>query len=278
MTKALALFAEGLRLAPWLPDAEVRRTRLLDELSLRLRDGGWGYEFDVQTRWGFYPAGSPNVIVTAFVGEALAGAGRACPPRVREWLSSEMLHPEGFLRYVPGNDALVHNANLLGARTLWRCGGDPELVRVAVHASLDRQRRDGTWPYGEGRGLEWIDNFHTAYVLLALHDLLAVVPEASDALERGVAAWGERCFAADGTPYYYADRPGPVDIHNIATAVHASWVLPGNHKRHLAPGAIHALLLRQRRDGAFVAATRGTPYMRWNQAHAYLALAEVSNG
>ena len=30
----------------------------------------WGYEFDVQTRWAFYPRGTPNIIVTTFVAHA----------------------------------------------------------------------------------------------------------------------------------------------------------------------------------------------------------------
>ena len=31
----------------------------------------WGYPWDVQTRWSFYPAGSPNVVVTAFAASGL---------------------------------------------------------------------------------------------------------------------------------------------------------------------------------------------------------------
>ena len=31
----------------------------------------WGYPFDVQTRWSFYPAGSPNVVVTSFAVQGL---------------------------------------------------------------------------------------------------------------------------------------------------------------------------------------------------------------
>ena len=33
-------------------------------------DRAWGYEFDVQTRWSFYPARTPNIIVTTFVANA----------------------------------------------------------------------------------------------------------------------------------------------------------------------------------------------------------------
>ena len=44
-------------------------------------DVAWGYPFDVQTRWSFYPAGSPNVVVTSFAVQGLldgaAGADQA---------------------------------------------------------------------------------------------------------------------------------------------------------------------------------------------------------
>jgi hypothetical protein len=275
MTKALALFATGLHAAPHLPDAATRREHLLSEILRRARSGGWGYEFDVQTRWGFYPAGSPNIIVTAFAIEALAASERAVPTEVADWLYAEMWHGD-FIRYVPGNDSLVHNANVLGACAWWRAGGPIDAIRTAVLTTVGHQRPDGTWPYGESQGLEWVDNFHTAYVLLALHELQGVVPEASDALRRGTQAWLDRCFASDGAPYYYADRAGPVDIHNIATAVRAlQRITTEPEAAQVRAGAMRALLSRQRPDGAFVSAPGKPAYMRWNQGHAYVALAEA---
>ena len=46
-------------------------------------DVAWGYPFDVQTRWSFYPAGSPNVVVTSFAVQGLlegAAAARSAAP------------------------------------------------------------------------------------------------------------------------------------------------------------------------------------------------------
>ena len=34
----------------------------------------WGYPWDTQTRWSYYPGGSPNVVATAFSANALAEA------------------------------------------------------------------------------------------------------------------------------------------------------------------------------------------------------------
>jgi hypothetical protein len=283
MTKTLALVAQALAVADWLPDAEKRRVALLDEIVTRLEaSGGWGYEFDVQTRWGFYPAGSPNIIVTAFAIEALRTSEPhldAVRSRVTDWLVNQMLQ-DGFIRYVPGSRVLIHNANLLGARALHRLAPGHPAVGEAVERTVSLQRADGTWPYGEGDGLEWIDGFHTAYVLAALSVLAEGLDDvkARLAVENGARAFAQHFFAAGLPSRYYLDRPGPVDVHNIATCVQVlSEVVPlVPEAAGRLPGAVEQLLALQGRDGAFRAHRGAAPYMRWNQAHACMALAEVT--
>ena len=277
MAKALALFCSGLARADFLPDATGRRRELARTLDSTRVDGAWGYEFDVQTRWAHYPAGSPNVIATSFVVEALRDSDMLRPSDAAlAWFEEHMLHPDGFVRYVPGNDILIHNANLLGARALQRLCPGHSFVPRAVETTLAARRPDGLWWYGEHPSLRWIDNFHTAYVLLALRDLEDLHPSFSTGWRDSVEAWARTCFDADGCPRYYAGRRGPIDVHNIATAVHALAAfasVPACHQ--LLPGALSVLLRLQRPDGAFRATRRQPPYMRWNQAHAFRALAEV---
>jgi hypothetical protein len=278
MAKALALFSSGLARADFLPDASARQRQLADDLARFRRSGAWGYEFDVQTRWAFYPAGTPNIIATAFVIEALNdGRLTAQDDLAIEWLIERMVHPAGFIRYVPGNDRLIHNANVLGARALHRLSpGHPAVARSVV-TTMERQRPDGLWRYGEGDGLDWVDNFHTAYVLLALRDLASAQSDIANGLARAVGAWADRCFEPDGTPRYYADRAGHRDVHNLSTAVHTLSVFAAEdeHCAELLPGAVSNLLACQRADGAFVASRTEPPYMRWNQAHAFRALSEI---
>ena len=38
----------------------------------------WGYPWDMQTRWSFYPAGSPNIVATAFASSGLLEAAGPC--------------------------------------------------------------------------------------------------------------------------------------------------------------------------------------------------------
>ena len=53
-------------------DAVPALTGALEATAGNLGGGAFGYEFDVQTRWAFYPAGSPNLIATVFVARGLA--------------------------------------------------------------------------------------------------------------------------------------------------------------------------------------------------------------
>ena len=75
IAKALGVFGSvGMRLAQ-AGDPDATRLGLL---ALELLDAdhtagdvAWGYPFDVQTRWSFYAAGSPNVVVTSFAVHGL---------------------------------------------------------------------------------------------------------------------------------------------------------------------------------------------------------------
>lgn len=210
----------------------------LDAADLaRSGSGGWGYEFDVQTRWAFYPAGSANLIATFFIGRGFALDGLVrCDPASDERFTDacaflvDRLFRAGeapFFAYTLMSDTLVHNANLLGAGLVAVAGaklGRDEWVRAGLAAALTTvaaQEEDGSWAYGAGKGLEWSDNFHTAY---NLDGLLLVWLATGDAvvraaLDRGVEHWVQDFFEPDGAPRYYPGKPYPYDIHSAGTAV-----------------------------------------------------------
>jgi hypothetical protein len=223
----------------------------MDTANGNTGDGSWGYEFDVQTRWAYYPAGTPNIIATFFAGRGLAEAGATFG--VPAWLdraqeaaayvtasladASDTNHP--FFTYTRTNPRLVHNANLLGAGFVAGMGslrGETDRLEMALKAAattIADQREDGSWPYGRGGGLRWCDNFHTAYDLDGL--LLLWLATGDDAvyraLSRGVVYWTEKFFGERGEPKYYPNRALPYDIHSAATAVDvasrlATWGFP----------------------------------------------------
>src|SRR4051794_5626742 len=190
--KALGIFGSvGLRCSRLVEDprpVDIARGALaLLDADRTAGDRGWGYHWDMQTRWSFYPAGSPNVVVTTFAASALLEAERDLGPadlgdRAREaarWAMDELwIEPEGYFAYHPGRPANIHNANLLGTWLIHTgLPGDAaarERVGRAVERTLDRQAPDGSWPYGEGPSLSWVDSFHTGYVLTCLARLSSV--------------------------------------------------------------------------------------------------------
>jgi hypothetical protein len=262
---------------------------------------GWGYHFDVQTRFFFYARGTPNTIATSFVAQALLDGcallndGRWREPAVRavNFLESRMLVDEGrrrFFRYVPDDTTLIHNANLLACAVLARAAAvadavvDRELVARAVEASLAAQRADGSWPYADAPGQGWVDNFHTGYVLESLATCLWLVPDALLQLEPGIDYWHERLFDADGRPRYTPSRARPLDAHCYAQAID-TWlaVAPWRPEAHARADRLARLLVSDLlAPSGFVYFRRGrrwphpVPFVRWSTAPAFRALSGLA--
>jgi hypothetical protein len=260
--------------------------------------GGFGYHFDVQTRFFSYPAGSPNTIATSFVAQglldgaellaadhALAAARRAAGFLVDEMLVAGSRGP--YFRYVPQDDKLIHNANLLACAVLLRlaeASGDDsfcEIAAPAVQTSLAAQRPDGSWPYSDWGGNEWVDNFHTGYVLESLAAVRAV-DGVQDALERGVEFWATRLFLDTGEPKYYPDSVYPLDAHCYAQAIDTWLSVPVEDGVERAE-RVAALLVRDmiRPDGSVVfqrgrLITNRARFVRWTSAPSFRALARLA--
>jgi hypothetical protein len=278
MAKALSLFARGYRRLPDVYDWERTGLPLIDELlDLRIPGEGWGYEFDVQTRWAFYPSGSSNIIVSSFVVEALFETGELARLDMDfwDWLERSMISHRGHVRYVPNSNHMIHNANVLGARTLLRSpvAHHHLLAATAIERTVADQRPDGSWPYGEDPSLGWIDNFHTVYVLEALRAAGQTGIDVQESLGLGIDYW-HRTFMTHDPPAYLADGTGPVDLHNLSTAVLPfSW--PEVAFGHSGSTTVCALLQYQRPNGEFRRSAWSPSFMRWANAHAFNALTSL---
>ena len=261
---------------------------------------GWGYHFDVETRFFAYRKGTPNVIATSFAAHALLDGlellgdsewGLAAI-EASDFLVQRLFHEDSrraYFRYVRAEEELVHNANLLGCSVVARTAaltGRVELETVAKRAlecSVQAQREDGSWPYAEGKGHDWVDNFHTAYVLEALEICKAMNPAMQEALERGLDYWERELFLPDGTPRYYAGRTLPIESHNYAQAIETWLAVSAWRPGALASAERAAAQLIERmmtRDGhvAFQRRrlwTNKVPFIRWTTAPSFRALARL---
>jgi hypothetical protein len=269
-----------------LRDDERVRTSLSWLKAARI-DGGWAYPFDVQTKTHFYPRSVPNVVCTAFAAQAFLDSGREDDIEVaREaatFCAQRLVVQDGGERwfgYHPGNRDLIHNANLLAAR-LCALAGDRDLAAEGVAASLRRQRADGSFPYGTGSRLAWVDGHHTGFVVECLHDILEAIPDGpvtEDAVLRATGFYREHLFRGDGLPRQAPERDFPVDAIAGAQGIR-TFAVVGDLAR-AARVARWMVANMRRADGTFVF-HRGrmlrtlVPYARWCDAPMASALATL---
>ena len=291
--------------------AEREARALLDNLlasRVETRGGGaaWGYDFDWQGRAFYAPRGTPTVVPTAFAARAFLEASqtldetahlevaRSCCRFILGDLPRAGRGDEVCFGYVPRVPTRIFNASLLAGETLGSVGratGEAELREWALRSAryaARRQRADGAWAYGEEPYQSWVDNFHTAFVLLSLERVSEDCAPEGDAeidaaLRRGYDFWLSRFFLPDGRPKYYEHSPYPADAHSAAAAVVALRGLcridpdSGTHAERIARWAIDNL--RDSRGFFYYQLRRfrtvRTPHMRWAQAWMLYALARL---
>jgi len=312
-SKGIALFALAA-LANYrrrkTTEAETEAHVLLDVLwQMRIPDhsgAAWGYNFAWQSRNFLAPQGTAMIVPTAFAARALIEAYEAfadnrylkiarsvCDFILRDLKRTDESDKLVCFSYSPLDSTQIFNASLLAGETLASVGAltrETDLCDLAVRAAryvVRRQREDGSWAYGGEPGQQWVDNFHTAYVLLSLRRIVkagnGAEADLNHALKRGYEFWRERFFLADGWPKYYHDSLYPADAHAAATAI-----ITLTELQELDRGAlplaekIAAWTIRNLRDrqGFFYYQrrrfyTNHTPYMRWTQAWMLYALGRL---
>ncbi len=295
--KTLGLFASAsIRL--WRVTADERfRAFAVDALDTLAGDRSageyaWGYPWDTQTRWSFYPAGSPNIVVTAFAAQALRDGAEAFgisgyaerARRSAEWVRSALWVPEArMFAYHEGSTTLIHNASMLGAALVRRLMPGDDASGEAVSTTLAAQAADGSWPYGAGAAnLGFVDSFHTGYVLNCL-TAFADHADVQAALSAGARYYVERFFDEQGRTLLWPGRPYPEDGHSAGTALST---LASLYRLGLTDlGRIELILSRVLRHvirGDHVVHRRGrhwrstVSYVRWCDGHVALGLAELA--
>jgi hypothetical protein len=301
---AVSAYATG----SFLP-AELQRDRLRETtrllLSMRLPDweeACWSYPFDTQSRVFFYAKTDPNTIATSFAGMALLDAFEATGEEelldsarsVARFLVANVPQtpdpPGARFGYLVGDQSPIHNANTHVCALLARLvahGEEASLnrIREGLSWTIERQRADGSWPYGEREDLDWVDNFHTGYVLDALRTCAdaSVDSRAEPAWRRGLDYWRANLFGEDGLPKYYDSEPYPIDAQCAAQGIQ-TLALASLHEPSCLDQAWKVfdwtMDNMRREDGLFYFQRRRywvnrVPHMRWAETCMYLALVHL---
>ena len=316
--KGLALFAlaELSRFrATKEPQHAKNARKLIDRLyetkiEGRTKDGrrttAFGYNFDWQSRVFYVPVGTPAIVPTAFASQAfveafssfgeekyLAAADEICGFILNDLNRPVETADEVCFSYTPVDQSVIYNASLFAGESLARVGaisGNTDYLEMAAKAArfvIRRQSENGSWQYGENASQKWVDNFHTAYVLLSLHRFSRAIPnlrsEISDVLLRGTDYWLDKFFLDDGTPKYYDSEIYPIDIHSAAVAIGTLCELKELDERMMpmAKKTAEWTVKNMRNERGFFYYQKRetrvleTPFIRWGQAWMAFALASL---
>lgn len=306
VTLALVLEASVWRALTDPERAEVHRGRAseciaeLERLQTRGYSGAcWGYDFPWEARYGHLPAGTPTIVATGLVTNALFVAHRlldstdAFPlcESAAQFVLNDLPRtpgPDGTFcwAYFPKDTQRVLNASMKGVRLcaqVYSVTREESYLTPASQAAAyvaRQQRDDGSWPYAVGDTRGWADNFHSAYVLDAFDEYEGCTGDETFApvRQRGWEHYRGSFFEDDRIPKYFANRLYPVDAtacgQSLLTLCRFDDVVTA---RRVAEWTIREL---QSPDGHFAYQLRERltvriPYMRWSSAYMYAGLSRL---
>ncbi len=304
--KGMALFASGLLLQGKVEESEVLYTQLQGMTCKGFSGISWGYNFDWESRAFYVQQGTPNLVTTVFVAnsfldyfdrtgdkEALQLARGACEFLLKHLILFEDTESLCF-GYIPGEEARVHNANMLGAALLSRVyaeTGEEELLdksRKSMKYSVTALKDDFSWPYGERHHHQFVDNFHTGFNLVALHDWMQNTGEFQwqEQLKGAYQYFLDTFWLEDGCPKYYNNSLYPIDIHCSAQGILTCLKLQEIDSRSLDMAekiSDWAVNNMQDKRGFFYYQKNKwymnkIPYIRWSQAWMFIALSTLNAG
>jgi hypothetical protein len=286
----------------------VHFLEILQETRCRnYEDYCWGYPFDWETRNGTLRENTPLITTVPYVYEAFSQVyaidGDAKWLRImrsiaehtlRSYRDMETAPDAASCAYTPAPDdpCGVINASAYRAFLLTRAGielSEPrysEVARRNLNFVLASQNVEGSWYYAMDGTRDFVDHFHTCFVLKALAKIeqLTGCSRCSSAIERGVAYYVKNLFDANGLPMPFSKAPRLTvyrhELYDYAECINLAVLLYGRFPeldRILAGVATDLIVRWQKGDGSFrarrlLAGWDNVPMHRWAQSQVFRSL------
>jgi len=188
----------------------------------------WGYPFDWVTRNGVLKAHMPFITTTPYVFEALLQVNKFRPREEwKEIMVSSVRYALNEIKdkpfpgggntcsYMPGEEFNVVNAAAYRSTMLVSAAkffGNDDWLKIAngnVEFVLAAQNSDGSWPYAKDGVRDFVDHFHTCFVMKALAKVYHATGDKRilDALAKGVNYYVNNLFGEDGMPRPFSKAP-----------------------------------------------------------------------
>jgi hypothetical protein len=267
----------------------------------------WGYPFNWETLRGTIRSGTPLITTVPYVYEAFKEAyqidGIAKWRQIMESIAQHALLDYKDFKTSPAasscsytpfseNSVNVINANAYRAFLLTNASADfseEKYWRVAernLNFVLESQNADGSWYYASDGKRDFVDHFHTCFVLKALAKIEAVTGHrgCTKAIERGVSYYTKNLFDEQGVPKPFSRAPRLTvyrrELYDYAECINLAMLLRGRFPRlddRLPIVLDQILTFWQKPDGSFRSRQLhlgwdNTPMHRWASSQLFRSL------
>jgi hypothetical protein len=270
-------------------------------------DYSWGYPFDWETRNGTLKEGTPLITTVPYVYEAYAQVYAI--DKDEKWLRiMRSIAEHGFKSYrdqetapnaascgytpAPDDPCGVINASAYRAFLLTQAAHDfsePRYLEVAnknLNFVLASQNANGSWFYSTDGQRDFVDHFHTCFVLKALTKIeqLTGCARCRSAIDRGASYYVKNLFDANRLPKPFSRAPRLTvyrrELYDYAECINLGVLLTGRNPDldKVLSSVVTDLLERwQKRDGSFRARELffgwdNVPMHRWAQSQVFRGL------
>lgn len=293
-------------------DSDYRRAvhflRVLQETRCpNYADYCWGYPFDWETRNGPMREGTPLITTLPYAYEAFSYVysidgdqqwrdvmRSIAEHALRSYRDMDTGAEASSCAYTPEPDdpCGVVNASAYRAFLLTQAGLDFSDERYSKAAAknmnfvIQSQNSDGSWRYSIDGARDFVDHFHTCFVLKALAKIERKTGNADcrSAIERGVSYYTRNLFDAAGLPVPFSRAPRLTvyrrELYDYAECINLGALLYGRFPEldKILARVVSDLLSRwQKSDGSFRARELllgwdNVPMHRWAQAQIFRSL------
>lgn len=271
----------------------------------------WGYPFDWVTRTGVMAAGTPLITSTPYAYEAfeyvyqidgkeawLKIMRSAAEHAANDISDREISATASSSGYNPlDTEGGVINASAYRAFLLMSAAlqfSRDEYRRIAernLNFVLQSQQPDGSWFYASDGVREFVDHFHTCFVLKALAKVEALTGHQGcrQAIEAGVAYYVRHLFDDRGVPKPFSRAPRLTvyrqELYDYAECINLGVLLRGRFPaldERLRSTLEDLLAQWVKRDGAFrsrrlLLGWDNVPMHRWAQSQVFRSLCSLLN-
>ena len=267
----------------------------------------WGYPFDWETRGGTIKSGTPVITTVPYVYEAFSQVYEI--DKSQRWFrvmrsiaehafrcyrDTEIGSDAATCAYTPADDdnGGVVNASAYRAFLLTKAALEfsknryQEVAKRNLNFVLSSQNSNGSWFYSIDGQRDFVDHFHTCFVLKALAKIEKLTGDAdcAAAIERGVDYYVKFLFDEQGLPKPFSKAPRLTvyrrELYDYAECINLATLLKGRFKKldRCAESVLADVFLRWRKtNGSFRARELlygwdNVPMHRWAQSQMFRSL------